>query len=336
MDLSLNLSLGGYIGLFAVAAAVVVGAAAFLAKSGDVIALRTPMGRLWAGSLLLAGATSLPELVTNVTAVRIDAPSLAAGNIFGANMLNMATLSAMALLLGGRYLFQSIVPQQVFVAFLAIAMTGAATAFTIVRLDVVTGISIAGPLLIFLYIVASWVLKKVSSGEGDAYQEEAGEGEHTLRWGVLVFAACAAAIFLAAPLLANAANGIAAESGLSQSFVGVLMVSIVTTLPEMTATAMALRMGAPDLALAGIYGSNAFNVMALGIADIAYPKGSLFAALDSSHMVAGLIACGLIIMGTAQILMLRKGARSALATQLSSGSIVAVYVLGLYLVFRLG
>ena len=86
MDLSLNLSLGGYIGLFAVAAAVVVGAAAFLAKSGDVIALRTPMGRLWAGSLLLAGATSLPELVTNVTAVRIDAPSLAAGNIFGANM----------------------------------------------------------------------------------------------------------------------------------------------------------------------------------------------------------------------------------------------------------
>ena len=336
MDLSLNLSLGGYIGLFAAAAAVVVGAAAFLAKSGDVIALRTPLGRLWAGTLLLAGATSLPELVTNVTAVRIDAPSLAAGNIFGANMLNMATLSAMALLLGGRHLFQSVLPQQVTVAFLALAMTGAATVFAIVRLDVEVGVNIAGPLLILFYVAGSWVLKSASSGQDDAYEADEEEAGHSLRWGVLVFLACATAIFLSAPLLANAAEGIAAESGLSQSFVGVLLVSIVTTLPEMTATATALRIGAPDLALAGIYGSNAFNVMALGVADLAYTKGSVFAALDRSHTAAGLVACALIIMGTGQILTLRRAGRSPLAVPLSSAAIVALYVAGIFLVFQMG
>ena len=54
---------------------------------------------MWVGSLLLAGATSLPEMATNVAAVRIGAPSLAAGNILGANMLNMVSLYALLALL---------------------------------------------------------------------------------------------------------------------------------------------------------------------------------------------------------------------------------------------
>ena len=78
------------LGLFLLAAVLVVSSGVFLAKSGDVIADESGLGHVWVGSLLVAGATSLPELVTNVSAVRLDAPSLAAGNIFGANMLNMA------------------------------------------------------------------------------------------------------------------------------------------------------------------------------------------------------------------------------------------------------
>ena len=71
--------------LFLLASVVVIGGAVLLATSGDVIADKSRWGRLWVGTILIAGATSLPELVTTITAVMIDAPKLAGGNIFGAS-----------------------------------------------------------------------------------------------------------------------------------------------------------------------------------------------------------------------------------------------------------
>ena len=82
------MDIAGALGIFFTAAIVVVAAAIALAGAGDVIALRTGWGRVWVGSLLMAGATSLPELVTTTTAALLETPDLAAGNIFGANMLN--------------------------------------------------------------------------------------------------------------------------------------------------------------------------------------------------------------------------------------------------------
>ena len=89
------MELAGALGLFFGTAVVVVVAARALAASGDVIAFRTGWGRVWVGTLLLAGATSLPELVTTATAVRLDTPDLAAGNIFGSNMINNIMLAVL-------------------------------------------------------------------------------------------------------------------------------------------------------------------------------------------------------------------------------------------------
>ena len=119
------------LGLFSLAAAFVVAGGIGLALSGDVIAARTGWGQLWVGTLLVAGGTSLPELVTVVAAVRIDAPSLAAGDIFGANMLNMSNLVLLLAIFGGRNVFQRILPQQRLVAIFAIALTSVALLFTL-------------------------------------------------------------------------------------------------------------------------------------------------------------------------------------------------------------
>ncbi|MDE2968648.1 MAG: hypothetical protein OXT51_00875 [Chloroflexota bacterium] len=97
-----DLNLPAAIALFLGSSAVVIFSAIALARAGDVIAARTGLGHLWVGSLLIAGATSLPELVTNITAVRIDNPGLAAGNILGANMLNVSNLAVIAAVFGGR------------------------------------------------------------------------------------------------------------------------------------------------------------------------------------------------------------------------------------------
>jgi cation:H+ antiporter len=79
---------------FVVSAALIVVAAMQLAKYGDIIAIRTRMGGMFIGVLLLAGATSLPELLTTISSVNQGVPNLAAGNLFGSNMFNMFAKNA--------------------------------------------------------------------------------------------------------------------------------------------------------------------------------------------------------------------------------------------------
>ncbi len=78
--------------IFALSAVVIVLAGTKLSKYGDQIAEYTGLGGLWIGVLLMAGATSLPEVLTTMSAAWINAPNLAAGDLFGAVMTNMLTL----------------------------------------------------------------------------------------------------------------------------------------------------------------------------------------------------------------------------------------------------
>lgn len=79
--------------IFAVASAAVVVAGVRLARDGDVIAERTGLGGAWVGAILLAAATSLPELTTDIFAVRQGQVSLAVGDLFGSSMVNMLILA---------------------------------------------------------------------------------------------------------------------------------------------------------------------------------------------------------------------------------------------------
>ncbi|MBW2190476.1 MAG: hypothetical protein JRG93_12965 [Deltaproteobacteria bacterium] len=87
--------------VFLLSAAVLVRAGASLAGYADQIAERMRMSRLFVGTLMLAFATSLPELVTDITAARAGAPDLAAGDLFGSSMANMAILAVIDLLYRG-------------------------------------------------------------------------------------------------------------------------------------------------------------------------------------------------------------------------------------------
>src|SRR3990172_12419645 len=90
---------------FLLSGAVVVVAGSVLARMADAISEHTGLGRLWVGAVLLAAATSLPELATDVAAVRIGAPDLAVGDLFGSSLANMLILALIDLLLPRRRLF---------------------------------------------------------------------------------------------------------------------------------------------------------------------------------------------------------------------------------------
>ena len=329
----MTLELPGTLGLFFLSAVIVVGAAVALAMAADVIASRTGWGRLWVGSLLVAGATSLPELATNIAAVRIGAPALAGGNILGANMLNMSNLALVVAVLRGRHLYQRLLPQQVTVAAVALALTALATLLVVLQPEAKwLGVSPASVVIIGGYVIGSRILRSRSAG---ITEPDAPEASHSLRWGWTVFIISSGAIFAAAPLLATSAQRIAKLTGIAESFIGVLAVAIVTTLPELTAAVTAIRIGAPDLAVAGMYGTNAFNIAILGVADLFFTQGSLFASLDTSHVIAGVFAVLLTSLGMVQ-LMLRRPLKHFSFTEPSTVTTVAIYVLGVFLVFRMG
>jgi cation:H+ antiporter len=138
-----------------------------------------------------------------------------------------------------------------------------------------------------------------------AVLEQSGKPPPSLRHAVVGFLAAALVVLTAAPAFAWSAKGIAAISGLGNTFVGTWLVGLATSLPEVVACLAAVKMGAFDLAVGNLFGSNAFNMAIFIALDLAQP-GNLFAALDPGHALSGLAAVVLMSLGVAAIVYRAK------------------------------
>ena len=312
---------------------LVVSSARFLVAAGDVIAIKTGWGHVWVGALLLAGATSLPELVATSTAAYLGNPGMAGGNVFGSNMLNMTILTLALGLLGGGLVLQKVRPQQQRVAFFATLLTIVALALAALKLDVKWWLVSPGALIILaVYIVGSWRLFKESA---DAEEDNDATTDRSLLWGWTVFALSSAVILVATYFMTDSADAIAEATGIGKSFIGVLALAFVTSLPEVSTSIAALRQNAPDLAVSNLFGSNSFNILVLAVADFFYAEGSVFGGMDDGALLAGLFAI-LIMSLSIWMLMLRRPVRLFSFTAPSMTLITALYGVGLLLVFYLG
>jgi cation:H+ antiporter len=267
-----------------------------LAKYGDALATLTGWGRLFVGSILVALATSLPELSNNITAVRIDNPQLALGNVVGANMINMFTMAMVALVFGGRRFLQRVAPEQGYLIVLAAILTGLAVLFAGIKNGInVWQIGLSSIILLIVYVIGMWIVYNRRPAEsGEAEEEDLGI---TMAKAWTMFGLVSLGVIIAGVFLAQSVDRVADLTGISSGVLGILAVSIVTTMPEASATVAAARMGAADLGVAGLYGSCVFNVTILSFADPFYRKGIILNNPDPEHFVAGIIAVGLILLG---------------------------------------
>jgi hypothetical protein len=115
------------------------------------------------------------------------------------------------------------------------------------------------------------------------------------------FALAAGGILLAAPVVALAAKRIAEASGIDQSFLGAVLLAITTSMPQLVASLAAVRIGAHDLAVGNLFGSNAVNMSVLLLADIVYTKGRILAAVNPTQAVAAVGAILLMALAVAAI-----------------------------------
>jgi cation:H+ antiporter len=100
-------------------------------------------------------------------------------------------------------------------------------------------------------------------------------------------ALAALVVLVAAPVVALSAKGIADETGIGQTFVGAFLLAATTSLPELVASVTAVWIGAHDLAVGNLFGSNAFNMMILFAADLASVHGPILAAVSPAQVAAG-------------------------------------------------
>ena len=280
-----------------------------LSKYGDALADLTGLGRLFVGSILVALATSLPELSTNISAVRLNPPNpdLAVGNVLGANMLDLFIFAMVALLFGGQRFLRQIAPEQGYLILLAATMTGLAVVFGALRLDAgYWKVGLSSVLLLVVYVAGMWVVYQkrpqhaAASGDGGAAAES--EPSMTLGRAWLMFFLVSCGVIAAGIFLAWSTDRIAEITGVASSTLGILAVSVITTLPELSAAVAAARMGAADLGVAGLFGSAVFNASILAYADPFYRGGILVNQAGPPHFVAGGVAVGLILAGLLLIL----------------------------------
>jgi cation:H+ antiporter len=295
----------GWSAAFLVAASAVVLAGTLLARAADAIAHHTGIGRLWVGSVLLAAATSLPELMIDVSAVRLGAPDLAVGDLFGSSLANMLILAGLDLAFPRKRVLAQATLDHALAACLAISLNAAAALLILVRFDASAGGISAGSVLLAVAYLAGTraVYRQVRRGgvAESAVPATTGRTALSLRGAVARFAVGALVVLVAAPVLAAAARELAALTGLGQTFLGTWLVGLTTSLPELVSSLAAIRLGAFDLAVGNLFGSNAFNMLIFPVLDLAEPRGSIFAVVDPGHVVSGISAVVLMSLGLAAI-----------------------------------
>jgi cation:H+ antiporter len=122
----------------------------------------------------------------------------------------------------------------------------------------------------------------------------------TLQRAIIRFVIAASLVVVAGSFLPFIGKAIAQQMGWYESFVGTLLIAATTSLPELVVTVAALRLGAVDMAIADLFGSNLFDICILAIDDLLYLKGPLFEHVSPAHAVSAFSAMmmtGVVIVG---------------------------------------
>jgi cation:H+ antiporter len=365
---------------FIMIASVIVVAGTYLTYYADRVGDVLGWGRSLAGLVLLAAATSLPELAVNCRAAVIDAPDLAVGNALGSSLLNLLILALLDLgYRSHRRILSPVAAAHALSATASVVLTAIAILFMIfpfMKLPPLSwqgiglgSVAITVSYFLFLRLIffdLQYAASVVSGpeGKGEAAKEvsdsaapgtpvsPAGRGpwqklffgrpkgaaeveaRSQLQVAARGYLVATAIVFVAAYYLAPTADQLAEKSGLGGTFVGTTFVALCTSLPELVTTLAAVRMGALEMAVGNIFGSNAFNMAILFPVDALYRRGPLLASVEPAHLVSATAV--IIVTSVATVGLLYRVERprgrvdlhSVLMLLLVAGTLGLIYCLG--------
>lgn len=325
---------------FIICTATIVYSGIRLARYGDVIAEKTGLGRTWIGVVLMASVTSLPELVTGISSVTYaNLPDIAAGDVLGScvfNMLILAFLDAFyrAKPLSARAQHGNILSAAFGILLLCLIVVSIFLGDRVIRIGWVGYYSLVS---IGIYFVAMRMVYSYEKRQLEHFVKEIAEElkyrDIPTKTAVRNYTLNALVVIAAAVYLPKIGEGIAAATGLGQTFVGNIFIAVSTSLPEVVVSIAAVRAGAVDLAIGNLFGSNIFNILILALDDIFFIKGPLLSFTSSNHVISALSAA---MMTTIAIIGLTyRAEKKELFLAWDSIGILLVYVINLMLLYML-
>ena len=286
---------------FVICLSVIILVGTRLSKYGDIIAEKTGMGRIWVGIVLLATITSLPEVATGISSVAIiKNPDLAIGDLFGASLLNLAIIAVVDVLykkgpilhfLGTGIVLATILS----VLLIAAAATSIFLAHSVLSASIFGFIGIYSPILLCIFFLSQYMLFLFKIRQTDSTDETDSQGNEyasiSLKRTILYFSLTAIAIIGAGTWLGFIGDQIADSTGMKASFVGTLFLAISTTAPEMVVSISAARLGALEMAVANVVGSNLFNIgVIIFLNDLFFHEGPILKYVSTGHILTALFA----------------------------------------------
>jgi cation:H+ antiporter len=324
----------------ALCGAAIAVAGTLLTRYADVIADKMGWSGSWVGLVLLASVTSLPELVTGVSAVTLaDAPNIAIGDVLGSLVFNLLILALIDALSRREPLYRSATQSHVLSAAWGVVLIGIVALGLVLAQTPATArvghIGLYSPLFVLGYLMAVRSVFLHERAQMPALPRDAVDRYPgvSLRQAVMRYCGAAMVVVGASIWLPFVGVELATQMGWQKSFVGTLFIATATSLPELVVTLTALRMGALDMAVANLLGSNLFDIAIIAIDDVFYTAGPILSAVSPLHASTAVAA---MTMSAIVIVALRVHAAKRVVGLVGAASIalLALYLFNAWVLFH--
>lgn len=309
-----------------------------LSRYGDVIAEKTGLGGTWVGLVLLATVTSLPELITGISSVTVaGVPDIAVGDALGSCVFNLLILVIVDLLVSGESVYTRVKQGHILSAGFGVLLIGfigfsLLTAGKLGHLKI-GHVGISTPIIVLFYGLAMRTVFRYERQEQERYVEKVTERYPDIRLcrAALRYALAALVVIGAGAWLPFVGVHLTQVMGWHQTFVGTLFVASATSAPELVSTLAAVRIGALDMAVANLLGSNLFNIFIIAVDDVCFREGPILSRVSEIHAVTVLSA--LMMNGVAIIgLFYRPRGRVFRLAGWGSLLLFSIYLMNLYVI----
>ncbi len=315
----------------------------------DIISDRKNWDKASMGFIFLALATQLPEIVTNTTGALHGNGELVLNAMFGGMTMQTAVLAIADIFVIGSMTLSyaarksiNLLQGVVLILLLSFVLVATMLGDTIVFWH----IGLSPILLALFYIFSIFVFLNYGKNNGwsvanipDDIKQKANPKEkmekssHATKTLYLYSGYASLTILISGVILVQTAEAIATQSGLGSSFIGATLLASSTSLPELSASVAAVRLGSQSMAISNIFGSNLIMIFLLLPADMFYLKGAILnSANDSAKfaLISGIVVTAIYVIG----LIVRKR-KTFLKMGLDSIAVLIIYIITLYILYTL-
>jgi len=309
---------------------IILYASNFLAQTADEIADITGLGRSIIGVVLLATATSLPELGTGASSIVLfNEVDLAAGDVFGSCVFNLLIIGILDLFWRNKPILSAVGNTPIIIASLSILLVSVSI-LGIIYTEYLNQINFLffnridpfSIVLLLLFTISMVVIYKVEKNNNS--NNDSSNSSSSLKKSGLIFLSSAIVIIICAVWLANLGKNIAVIMEWETSFVGTQFLAFSTSLPELAASIAAIRINAPELAITNILGSNLFNIGIVLFSDDLVSKNiHLLNVISNVHLISAIAS---IIMTIIVVIACKQQFSNKIYGDVTASLIVTIYI----------